>query len=212
MRRDERRTAPRRSRGFSLFEMVVVICSIVILYMVAEERLNEMPAAAERANFFGVLQQIKTGVSFEMVTRLARGDGGEIRQLEGSNPMDFLIEPPSNYRGEMEYVTDGVEKRNSWYFETATGELVYVVGGASIDDVEVSVAGVKVRLGQIRLKLVNLYSEEDKPAGSTQVNRDEPQGSLTRDRDASEGDWEALVLAPVNEYTWESSPEQPVPL
>jgi hypothetical protein len=195
---------PKRNSGFSLFEMVVVICSIVILYMVAEERLNQMPAAAERANFIGVLQQIKTGVSFEMVTRLARGQSGEVRQLEGANPMDFLIEPPSNYRGELELVTDAVERRNSWYFETATGELVYVVGGASIDDVTVKLSGVEVHLGQIRLKLMNLYSQEE---DETSVEG----GSLVA-QEAAGGNWEALILAPVNEYTWERSPEEPIPV
>jgi hypothetical protein len=192
-----------KNSGFSLFEMVVVICSIVILYMVAEERLNELPAAAERANFYAVLEQIKTGVNFEMITRLARGGGGAIQELEGRNPMDFLIEPPSNYGGESPTVTDAVDKRNAWYFETSTGELVYVVGGASIRDVQVTVAGVEVNLGQIRFKLKNVYTEE------------EPSGSVIRPRggqDEDERDWQALVLSPVREFTWERRPEEPVPL
>jgi hypothetical protein len=185
--------------------MVVVICSIVILYMVAEQRLNQLPAAAERANFYAVLEQMKTGVNFEMVTRLAGGRGGEIRELEGSNPIDFLIEAPSNYRGEMAQVSDSVEKRNSWYFETATGELVYVVGGGSIDDVKVIVGGVPVSLGQVRLKLTNVYDEAPESPPSS--------GSGRRDRDAAEArNWQALQLLPVREYTWDRSPEQPIPV
>jgi hypothetical protein len=183
--------------------MVVVICSIVILYMVAEERLNQLPGAAERANFYAVLEQIKTGVNFEMVTRLASGRGGEIRTLEGSNPIDFLIEPPSNYRGKLERVTDSVELRNSWYFETATGELVYVVGGSSIEDVKVVIGGVTVNLGQIRLKLTNVY---DSGSGSTAVVDSGQQYS------GKPGDWEALLLLPVREYTWDRSPTQPIPV
>jgi hypothetical protein len=194
-----------RNGGFSLFEMVVVICSIVILYMVAEQRLNQLPAAAERANFYAVLEQMKTGVNFEMVTRLASGRRDDIRSLEGSNPIDFLIEAPSNYRGELEHVTDTVEKRNSWYFETATGELVYVVGGSSIDDVKVTVGGVPVSLGQIRLKLTNVYDAPREPSDTS--------GSGRRDRDSNEqGSWQALQLLPVRPYTWDRSPEQPIPV
>jgi hypothetical protein len=178
--------------GFSLFEMVVVICSIVILYMVAEERLNQLPAAAERANFYAVLEQIKTGVTFEMVTRLAGGRGHDIRALQGTNPVKYLIEAPSNYRGELDLVTDGVDKRNSWYFETTTGELVYVVGGASIEDVKVIVGGVPVNLGQIRLKLTDVYDDTGGEPGKA-------------------GNWQALVLLPVREFTWERSPEQLLP-
>jgi len=195
-----------RQRGFSLFEMVVSIIVIVILYMVAEQRLNELPAAAERANFYGVLEQIKTGVSFEMVTRLASGRGGDIAMLEGVNPMRFLIEAPSNYQGELELVTDAVPRRNAWYFETSTGELVYVVGGASIPDVWVRIGGIRVNLGQIRLKLANFYSNENDPVNASQRPLSE------RGEGAAKGKWEALVLAPVYEYVWNRRPEQPVEL
>ncbi|MDY6983375.1 MAG: hypothetical protein SV422_09815 [Pseudomonadota bacterium] len=167
----------RRARGFSLFEMVVTICSIVILYMVAEQRLNDLPAAAERANFHAVLQQIKAGVNFEMIKRLAEGRSDQMRQLEGTNPMNFLIETPSNYGGELVSVTDAVRRRNAWYYETSTGQLVYVVGGSSIDDVQVVVAGVPVRLGQIRFRITNVYGNGG-------------------------GDFQGLVLTPVNPYNW----------
>lgn len=183
----------RHSSGFSLFEMVVTICSIAILYMVAEQRLNDLPAAAERASFQAVLEQIKAGVKFEMFHRLAKGGPNRIAQLEGVNPMNLLIETPSNYGGALETVTDAVPRRNAWYYETSTGQLVYVVGGSSINDVQVTVAGVPVRLGQIRLKLTSAYSG----AGGELVT-----GS------GGAGNWEALVLAPVYEYTWEKRAEQ----
>ena len=186
--------------------MVVVICSIVILYMVAEERLNELPGAAERANFYAVMEQIKTGVSFEMVNKLAAGQAGEIRSLEGTNPMKFLIEAPNNYEGELARVTDAVERRNAWYFESTTGELVYVVGGASIEDVLVTIAGVSVNLGQIRFKLTNVYDEEE---ASSLSASSVPRG-LSRDSGAKK--WQALLLQPVNEFVWERRPEQPIPL
>jgi hypothetical protein len=169
--------------------MVVSICSIVILYMVAEQRLNTLPAAAERANFYAVLEQIKTGVSFEMVTRLAAGKTGDIQRLEGTNPMAFLIETPSNYRGELPDVTDAVERRNSWYFETSSGELVYMVAGPSIEAVTVTIAGTPIKLGQIRLKLVNVYDQGIAQSGHN---------------------WQALILKPTREFIWERQANLPV--
>jgi len=188
--------------GFTLFEMVVVICSIVILYMVAEERLNSLPAAAERANFYAIYEQIKTGVRFDMYSKLASGEISNLKMLEGSNPMNLLLEVPSNYFGELEEVTDtNIDRRNSWYFETSTGELVYVVGGASIDDVWVSFGNTEVNLGQIRLKLQNVYKE----------TLDSSQILASSDIDESKGaTWQALLLEPARPFRWNQQPEQPV--
>jgi hypothetical protein len=184
----------RYQRGLSLFEIVVSICAIVILYMVAEQRLNDLPAAAERASFHAVLEQIKTGVKMEMISRIAGGRLHEVQMLEGTNPMNFLLETPSNYGGELVTVTDAVRRRNAWYFETSTGQLVYVVGGSSIDDVVVSVAGVPVRMGQIRLRLASAYGSAGGAPVAISVN--------------AGGNWEGLMLVPVNEYAWDRRAEQ----
>lgn len=178
--RHGKRPAHRSNGGFTLFEMVVSICTIVILYQIAEQRLNQLPAAAERASFFAVLEQIKTGVNFEMVTKLAASRREEIVQMEGSNPMRYLIEVPSNYRGELERVTDAIDRRSSWYFETSSGELVYVVGGSSIGDVAMAAGQQTAYFGQIRLKITNEYSGAD-----------------------GHRRWEGLRLKPVGEFIWE---------
>jgi len=192
MRRDKKGfcSPGRKNGGFTLFEMVVVICSIVILYMVAEQRLNELPAAAERANFYAILEQIKTGMNLEMITRLASRDTNGLRELAGTNPMQFMLEPPRNYRGELDEVTDRNSTRRSWYYEKTTGELVYVVGGPSIDDVWVTIATIPVNLGQIRFRLENVYKND------VSTNK----GSR----------WQGLQLLPVRQYEWERRPETPV--
>lgn len=184
--------------GFTLFEMVVVICSIVILYMVAEQRLNELPAAAERANFYAILEQIKTGMNFEMITHIANRDFRGLENLVGANPMDFMLDPPRNYRGEMDLVTDRNSTRRSWYFETSTGELVYVVGGNSIEDVEVTVATVPVNLGQIRFRIENVVDSRQEEAGSASP--------------VSRNAWQGLLLQPVRPYEWARRQETPIDL
>lgn len=193
-RRDKRVLT--KSGGFTLFEMVVVICSISILYMVAEQRLNELPAAAERANFYAILEQVKTGMNFEMITHLANRDFSGISELVGSNPMLFFLDTPRNYRGELEEVTDRNATRRSWYYETSTGQLVYVVGGPSIEDVWVTIGGIAVNLGQIRFRLENVIDSEPSDDGSAvRVNR---------------SSWQGLQLRPVRPFEWERRQETPV--
>jgi hypothetical protein len=176
--------------------MVVVICSIVILYMVAEQRLNELPAAAERANFYAILEQVKTGMNFEMITHVANRDFSGINAMTGTNPMLFLLDTPRNYRGELEEVTDANATRRSWYFETSTGQLVYVVGGPSIEDVRVTIGGIPVNLGQIRFRIENVIENENTEDGSA------PRSSRSS--------WQGLQLRPARPFEWERRPETPV--
>jgi hypothetical protein len=183
-----------KAAGFTLFEMVVTICTIAILYMIAEQRINDLPAAAERASFQGVLEQIKTGVTLAMVSNMARGSAGATQGLEGTNPMDYLLEKPSNYLGELAVVDDTLRRRNAWYFERRSGDLVYVVGGNSIDDVLVTIAGMQVNMGQIRFRIENLY---DSGQG----------GVITGSRlanPAAAGRWQGVQLVPVHEFSWDS--------
>lgn len=183
-------TGRKHNSGFTLFEMVVVICCIVILYRVAEQRLNELPAAAERASYYAILDQLKVSVNFEMYSKMARADFNGAKSLEGTNPMELLLETPSNYRGVLVEVTDSnVDSRASWYFESSSGELVYVVGGRSIDDVFVEIGKIPVNYGQIRLKISNMYSEPEMPDG------DQVETNVT-------GQWEAVLLEPKWTYTW----------
>lgn len=200
MLQDRNKFAGNKAAGFTLFEMVVVICSIVILYMVAEQRLNELPAAAERANFMAVLEQIKTGVNFAMISKMTQGKTQDLHEMDGSNPMAFLLEGPSNYLGELQLVTDTIRRRNAWYFESSTGDLVYVVGGASIGDVWIKIAAVPVNYGQIRFRIKNIYSGMD--AGKVGEN-------LPAERNSNQ-DWQGMLLVPVHEYSWEKGQETPV--
>lgn len=197
MRLASGRAGSRTAGGFTLFEMVVVICSIAILYMVAEQRINELPAAAERANFLAVLEQVKTGTSLELFGRLASGQSGNVRAMAGSNPMDWLLDAPVNYLGEENVVSDALRRRNAWYFETVSGELVYVVGGSSIGDVRVLIATIPVFPGQIRFRVENVY---DDGAGGVVYGSDIPQG-----REPST--WEGVQLVPVHEFSWEQRGE-----
>ncbi len=188
-----------KEHGFTLFEMVVTICVIVIVYMVAVQRLNEIPAAAERAGFYGMLSQIRAAVQLEMVSKLTAGRQHELLQLEGANPMNFFLEQPGNYQGELEEVTDRNVERANWYFETSTGQLVYVVGGRSITDVHVTIGGIPVNYGQIRWRLTNVYAND---SGANP--------GAAEDEGRNRGSWQGLVLQEVYPFEWDRRPETPV--
>ena len=201
MRPDKRKNFSKQ-KGFTLFEMVVTICAIVFLYMVAAQRLSELPAAAERANFFGMLQQIKTAVNLEMISLMADGNMGAVQKLESKNPMLLMLEPPGSYRGELEEVTDYPIRRGSWYFEASSNELVYVVGERSINDDFVTIATIPVNFGQIRFRLENVYRNEAGYEAS----------EIGVSANSGQGDWQGIILRPVHDYTWEVRSEAPVKL
>ena len=174
--------------------MVVVICGIALLYTVVERRIKELPAAAERATFYAVLEQIRTGVNLAMLSRVASRDFDTLQALEGTNPMVFLLETPRNYRGEVNGLEQPGLMRRSWYFDSSRGELVYLTGIASENNVRVLVSGSAISMGVIRLRLTNVYSDSDGVGGGGGGGAMGARGLST---------WEGLVLRPVYDFVWE---------
>ena len=191
MRRGETKKRIEKSKGFTLFEVVLVMCLIVFLYMTAEQRINEMPAAAERAAFYGVVAQLKTGINLQMLAQVAGGRFDVLRAMEGSNPMNLMLETPSNYRGELPSLDVAALPRASWYFDQSRGELVYLVGEQSVPDVLVNAGAGPVNLGQIRLRIVGSYGRGAQRVGS-------------------QGSWEGLLLQPVLPFEWANRATLPV--
>lgn len=121
----------RRHGGFTLLELVVVICIVALLTGFAARRLLALRVEAERAALGQVVGGLQAAVSLELLTRIARGRDGdrELAALAGSNPMSLLIEPPYNYVGELDGA-DPVRLAESvrpgrWYFDQRAAQLVY---------------------------------------------------------------------------------------
>ncbi len=114
--------------GFSLLELIVVIALISTLIGVAVTRLLPYIDEAERVAVLRVEGQLRSSITMEAAKRIVRGQSASLSDLEGSNPIKFLLEPPKNYVGERrQREIDQVPTRR-WYYEQDRQRLVYRLG------------------------------------------------------------------------------------
>lgn len=121
-------STPVPDSGFTLFELVLVIAIISIFVAVALDRLLPYIDEAERVAVLRVEGQLRSTLVMEAAERIARGDSASISELNGTNPVKFLLEPPKNYVGELpsRLVADAPPRH--WYFDRGRRHLVYQTG------------------------------------------------------------------------------------
>ncbi|NKB33370.1 MAG: hypothetical protein GKR91_09755 [Pseudomonadales bacterium] len=187
-----------KAAGFSLFELVVFIISVAIIYAYAANRFADFPGQAERANFLAISTQIQTAINLEMMLGVGLNRISSPDLMEGTNPMEYMLNPPANYIGAFDVVnTDRVERR-VWYFDRRTGELVYLVNDSQ--GVYLIVNGIETPTNEIRFKIVAEYGDVDTASGlpvgvieneSTTV----PEGNRERR-------FNGVIMRPVYPYIW----------
>lgn len=116
----------RQQAGFTLLELVVVVCVVGLLAVVAIDRLLYVREQAEKAVMEQNIAMLKAALRLQVADRVARQDTAGIAALAGKNPVDWLEDPPANYRGE--FPGEGApDCRGCWYFDTTARALVYLV-------------------------------------------------------------------------------------
>lgn len=118
----------RHALGFSLLELVVVIVIISILVAVALHRLLPYIDEAERVGVLTMESQIKSTLMTSAAKRIAGGKAASISELDGSNPMQLMLEAPENYVGELRDPDVASVPHRNWYFNLDTRRLVYRTG------------------------------------------------------------------------------------
>jgi general secretion pathway protein G len=118
-----RRTAP---HGFTLTELVVVICIVAVLGTVLIERLMRIAELAEKVAMEQNLAAINVALTLKFAALVTARRGREIAREVGANPVDLLAKPPENYVGELVKVDPATLPAPSWYFDRDAGELVYL--------------------------------------------------------------------------------------
>lgn len=117
----------RRAGGFTLLELVVVIIIVSLLAVAAMHRLIALQAAAERATVQAVVGTLQSALGMKLAERWVKQDWAGIAALAGSNPMDQLAQIPQNYLGALAGADPAGLADGSWYFDTETRALVYLV-------------------------------------------------------------------------------------
>lgn len=135
--------------GFSLLELIVVIALISTLIAVAVTRLLPYIDEAERVAVLRVEGQLRSSLMMEAAKRIVRGQSASLSDLEGTNPVKFLLEPPKNYVGERLQREIEQSPTRRWYYEQDGHRLVYRLGepfGLPVHDESVEDPAFEVRV------------------------------------------------------------------
>jgi len=113
--------------GFTLFELIVVVCVVSLMAGILLNRLQVYQEAAEKAAMQQTAAAIKSAVQMRVASYMISGRDSEIESLGAKNPVVWLQESPGNYAGE--FFADAYARvpPGSWYFDLTRQELVYVI-------------------------------------------------------------------------------------
>ncbi|MDH5572235.1 MAG: type II secretion system GspH family protein [Gammaproteobacteria bacterium] len=116
----------RKTKGFTLLELVVVITLISVLALVALDRIWVLRVQAERASVSAVVGNIRSALGLEVAKYALANELFKIVALEGTNPVVLLAQAPGEYIGE---ITDeaAIREKGIWYFNSQSKVLVYRV-------------------------------------------------------------------------------------
>jgi len=130
-----------RTRGFTLFELVVAIAIICALAAVLLNRLAHYQETAEKVAMESMLRLIKTGLQIRLAELIITNRQGEAAGLEVEDPMEWLDARPANYGG----AYSEPPARGKWYFDTMARQLVYVVNTGDRLDVDAAGQAKQIR-------------------------------------------------------------------
>ncbi len=174
------------------------IIAVAIIYAAAARRVTDFPGGAERANFLAVRTQIQSGINLEMMLFITRGQSGQLRAFEDANPMDLLLEAPSNYVGSIDQSGASSLDRRVWYFDTSSKQLVYLINDNS--GAYLLNEGVKQPASEFRFSLKPQYRYEDINTGlPVELFDDAEERKSSEDTRRS---LSGLILEPVTPYEW----------
>jgi len=115
-----------KQRGFTLFELVVVIVIISILGLFAIDRIFALRAAAERAAVKQLVGTIKSALGLEVARLALNGNMAGVAKLNKTNPILLLSQAPENYINKLS--DDSHTTRTGiWHFDKKQKALIYNV-------------------------------------------------------------------------------------
>jgi len=115
-----------RGGGFTLIEVVVVVCIVAVLFGAGLDRLLRYQELAERTAVELNLAAINVSLTSKFAALVAAGRGDSIESEVNANPVKLLLRPPENYLGELYSPAPEQLIPRSWYYDPGSGDLVYV--------------------------------------------------------------------------------------
>ena len=186
----------RHSSGFSVFELVAFIILASIVYAGAVNRFAQFPGQAERANFLAISTQLKSAINVEMMIGVGTGRISAPERMVGANPMDMMLEPPSNYLGAFNQLNTAGMQRRVWYFDNSTRELVYLASDPT--GLFLIINGSAVPTNEVRFRIQAVYSMHEAASGlpvRALANAGAPVGAQVQRFDG-------IALVPSVPYIW----------
>ncbi|MCG2584549.1 type II secretion system protein [Massilia sp. TS11] len=114
-----------RQRGFSLFELAMVVIVVALLGGALLNRVEYYQEQAELTARDQILANVQAALTLKLASVLVKGQDKQLESLERDNPVELLAKKPSNYVGE--YFAPKLEdiEPGSWYFDKKDHKLVY---------------------------------------------------------------------------------------
>lgn len=122
-----RAAVARVQAGFTLFELIVVVCIVAVLAGILLNRLRVYEEAAEKAAMRQTAAAIKSALQMRVASYMIDGRDKEIENLRNENPVGWLQEKPAGYAGEFYADAYARVRPGSWYFDLTRRELIYVI-------------------------------------------------------------------------------------
>lgn len=116
-----------RQAGFTLFELIVVVCVVAVMAALLLNRLRVYEEAAEKAAMQQTAAAIKSALQMRVAAYMIGGRDKDIENLRNENPVNWLQEHPQNYAGEFYADAYARVPPGSWYFDLTRRELIYAV-------------------------------------------------------------------------------------
>ena len=114
-------------RGFTLFELVVVIVIISILAGLFMNRVMFYQELAEKTAMEQMAGTVQNALLMQYGKILTRGQTDDIPAMAIDNPMHWLQRKPRNYAGEFYGATPESAAPGNWMFDLKSRELIYVL-------------------------------------------------------------------------------------
>ena len=144
---------PTLQRGFSLFELIVVIILIGILVTFAIDRVLRLQVDAERISIQHMIGTLDSAVYLHTAELVLKQGLAALGSLENTNPISYLDKPPYNYAGEASDALADQLQPSRWYYDSSENILFYTVENTLYFQTDLT------GTPRIRLKLSLVYAD-----------------------------------------------------